>query len=235
MPGPAVSGSHKFLLPLTLLVAVGSSLVAVTAPKVLLAFLAAVALVAVLAALRDNWRRALVVTITAMFSGASGIDVLTAHSGILMAAAMGLLFIVTMSEKQVATSAFSSVTHQFTIRLLWLTSALALISTTWSHDRPETLTHSLVLLCMTIILHRVTPVQLSGTALSPDHGTPPGDRLVWTSSLDGVLGVGTDLVVASLRPGWHRITLTAPQDDECGAEVTAAVCIEVAEPEPDDA
>jgi PKD repeat protein len=54
-----------------------------------------------------------------------------------------------------------------------------------------------------------TTVQLRGSATDPEDGALNGASLTWRSSLDGLLGTGTALDVASLRAGAHLVTLTA--------------------------
>jgi hypothetical protein len=52
-----------------------------------------------------------------------------------------------------------------------------------------------------------------------------GDRLVWTSDLDGPLGSGAAITRSDLRKGDHAITLTATDSDGYTATVTSAVRI----------
>lgn len=54
-----------------------------------------------------------------------------------------------------------------------------------------------------------TPVELAGTASDPEDGLVPAQRMVWTSSRDGRLGVGPSLSRNFLSRGEHQITLTA--------------------------
>lgn len=51
-------------------------------------------------------------------------------------------------------------------------------------------------------------VRLLGSAVDPESGTVPNDRLTWTSSIDGALGTGPS-VDALLSPGAHTLTLDA--------------------------
>lgn len=64
-------------------------------------------------------------------------------------------------------------------------------------------------------------VILSAEAQDVEDGPLGDDSLVWTSSLDGVLGTGTELIVAELSPGLHLITVTATDSD--GNRSTASV------------
>ena len=52
------------------------------------------------------------------------------------------------------------------------------------------------------------PVVLAATASDIQDGSLPGKRLVWRSSLDGVLGTGA-AISPRLRPGTHEITAVA--------------------------
>ena len=54
---------------------------------------------------------------------------------------------------------------------------------------------------------------LSAEAQDIEDGPLDGDSVVWTSSLDGVLGTGTELVVGELSPGQHLITVKATDSD----------------------
>jgi subtilisin family serine protease len=53
------------------------------------------------------------------------------------------------------------------------------------------------------------PVNFIGSATDFEDGTLPGSALVWSSSMNGQLGVGTSLSTSILTPGTHTITLTA--------------------------
>ena len=71
-----------------------------------------------------------------------------------------------------------------------------------------------------------TPVQLSGSATDPEDG-PLGDAaLAWTSTLDGPLGTGSSLEVASPSVGVHTITLTATDSDGHTGEASVALLVE---------
>jgi hypothetical protein len=69
------------------------------------------------------------------------------------------------------------------------------------------------------------PVPLVGGGFSPDFATTEFDEVVWTSNLDGAIGVGHGLVVNSLSSGRHRISIDIP--DGAGGEAAAGVFIEV--------
>ena len=73
-------------------------------------------------------------------------------------------------------------------------------------------------------------VALLGWGFSPDFGTTRPQEVVWSSSRDGHLGSGHQLVV-KLTPGRHRITVAVP--DGMGQEATADVSIIVGPTLPD--
>lgn len=68
-------------------------------------------------------------------------------------------------------------------------------------------------------------VVLHGGGFSPDLQTSPFDDVVWSSSRDGALGVGYEVVTQSLSPGRHRLTMSVP--DGFGGEASASVWIDV--------
>ncbi|MFA6008716.1 MAG: PKD domain-containing protein [Desulfobacteraceae bacterium] len=57
-------------------------------------------------------------------------------------------------------------------------------------------------------------VSLSGVANDPEDGSLTGTSLVWRSSLSGVIGTGTPLVIDTLVEGTHSITLTATDSND---------------------
>ncbi len=69
------------------------------------------------------------------------------------------------------------------------------------------------------------PVSLSGSAVDPESGTVPGERLSWSSSRDGALGTGADLETSDLSVGDHVVTLRAT--DDRGLAGTASVDLTV--------
>ena len=69
------------------------------------------------------------------------------------------------------------------------------------------------------------PVALEAVAHDADTGAIDGEALRWTSSLDGPLGSGAQLTVASLSEGEH--TITAIAEDGTGGRSTATVRITV--------
>ena len=71
-----------------------------------------------------------------------------------------------------------------------------------------------------------TPVQLSGSATDPEDGPLGEAALAWTSTLDGPLGTGSSLEIASPSVGVHTITLTATDSDGNTGEASAALLVE---------
>src|SRR5436190_24175754 len=59
-------------------------------------------------------------------------------------------------------------------------------------------------------------VPLFGVGYSPAGGSVEPEILNWSSSIDGFLGTGQQLVVHTLSGGRHCITLSA--DDACGGD-----------------
>jgi len=70
-----------------------------------------------------------------------------------------------------------------------------------------------------------SPVPLRGEAYDPEEGELGGEHLTWVSDRDGVLGQGNRLMVTSLSPGWHTLTLRAV--DSTGRDTTASVRVYV--------
>ena len=75
-----------------------------------------------------------------------------------------------------------------------------------------------------------TGVTFIGSAADPEDGPLTGTALVWSSSLDGVLGTGTSLAVSTLTIGAHSVTLTATDSD--GATGNAVVAFTVSDEPP---
>ena len=76
-----------------------------------------------------------------------------------------------------------------------------------------------------LVAHRGETVQLLGDRVGPNpSGTPAG--MNWSSSIDGFLGAGDELLIHSLSAGRHRITLAV--DDGLGGECTdhVSICVE---------
>ena len=58
-----------------------------------------------------------------------------------------------------------------------------------------------------------TAVSFQGSATDPEDGTLSGGALVWTSSVNGQIGTGTEFSRSDLSSGPHAITLTATDSD----------------------
>jgi hypothetical protein len=71
-------------------------------------------------------------------------------------------------------------------------------------------------------------VSLGGSATDPEDGTLSGAALVWSSSINGVLGTGATISSSTLGVGTHTITLTAK--DAGGATATATIQLTITAP-----
>lgn len=70
------------------------------------------------------------------------------------------------------------------------------------------------------------PVLLEGGAYDGDDGILQGPAIRWSSSIDGALGSGEELIVPHLSPGRHVITMTATDSD--GNKVSTTIDVSVA-------
>ena len=68
-------------------------------------------------------------------------------------------------------------------------------------------------------------ITFSGTGSDPEDVTLTGSSLVWTSNIDGQIGIGTSFLTANLSAGTHTITLTAT--DSNGATGSDSVSISI--------
>ena len=68
-------------------------------------------------------------------------------------------------------------------------------------------------------------VTFEGTAYDVDTGEMTPEQLSWSSSLDGVLGQGDSLSLATLSVGQHTITFTA--DDGAGGVASDSIVLTV--------
>lgn len=73
-----------------------------------------------------------------------------------------------------------------------------------------------------------TPVTFTGSAVDPEDGALTGAALSWTSNVDGELGIGESISIASLSEGMHTVTLTAT--DSGGGSGTESVLVVVVSP-----
>ncbi len=77
-----------------------------------------------------------------------------------------------------------------------------------------------------LAIHEGTPVGLVGTATDPQDGTLGDAALAWSSSIDGALGTGSSLEVASPSVGVHTITLTATDSDGNTGNTSVSLLVE---------
>jgi glucose/arabinose dehydrogenase len=75
-----------------------------------------------------------------------------------------------------------------------------------------------------------TPVDLAGSATDPEDGPLTGAALVWTSSLDGVVGTGAAVTTSALSVGEHTITLTATDGDAASAAASITLTVTLTPP-----
>jgi chitinase len=75
-------------------------------------------------------------------------------------------------------------------------------------------------------------VTLSGTGVDPEDGPLAGSALVWTSSLQGVLGTGASLSRNDLVGGVHVITLTVTDSGNAKGTATHSITIMVSAGQP---
>jgi hypothetical protein len=68
------------------------------------------------------------------------------------------------------------------------------------------------------------PITFRGSASDPEQAIPDG-ALSWSSHLDGALGSGPELSLATLSPATHRITLSASDDFGAIGAATVAVIV----------
>jgi hypothetical protein len=71
-------------------------------------------------------------------------------------------------------------------------------------------------------------IVFSGTGTDIEDGQLNDNELVWTSSIDGIIGSGSTLITSVLSPGDHDITLAAT--DSSGATVTSSPVMVQIEP-----
>ncbi len=72
-------------------------------------------------------------------------------------------------------------------------------------------------------------ITFSGSASDPLEGELSGDALVWTSSIDGQIGTGSEFTKSDLSEGEHTITLTATNSMEQANSASITITIQPAE------
>ena len=77
-----------------------------------------------------------------------------------------------------------------------------------------------------LAVHEGTAVSLAGTAADPQDGALGDRALAWSSSIDGALGTGSALEVASPSVGVHTITLTATDSDGNTGNASVSLLVE---------
>jgi subtilase family serine protease len=73
-------------------------------------------------------------------------------------------------------------------------------------------------------------IGFKASAYDPQDGVLDGEELVWTSSIDGLLGTGSSLEKTRLSPGVHRITLTATDSDGNKDRVQISITVNPSQP-----
>jgi len=63
-------------------------------------------------------------------------------------------------------------------------------------------------------------IRFAGRGVDPEDGVLPDSLLIWYSNIDGEIGRGRELVLDSLTPGNHEITLRATDSDRKNNEVS---------------
>ncbi|MFZ5570312.1 MAG: PKD domain-containing protein [Thermodesulfobacteriota bacterium] len=70
-------------------------------------------------------------------------------------------------------------------------------------------------------------ITFSGSGVDTEDGTLTGASLVWSSSRDGRMGIGTNIPNASLSTGTHVITLTVTDSQGGTGSATATITVNV--------
>lgn len=159
-------------LPLTLAasaIAVALTWVTIAYPALSTAVISVIMAVFVLTRVHGWWRRAYVVTIVAMFAGASHFEVLSTVGSIGKILALALLTLATLITTTGKRAQFSNRLHKLTVGGLWFTAGLALISVLWSTGRSETVTQALTFTAFVLILHKTSTTRwIDKTILNGD-------------------------------------------------------------------
>jgi hypothetical protein len=76
------------------------------------------------------------------------------------------------------------------------------------------------------VFARGSLVILEGAATDREDGPLSSDsRFRWSSDLEGELGLGRDLRLQDLRPGWHSITLRVTDSNGFSAQDSVSLLI----------
>lgn len=202
------------------------TLAAIASPLLAVGGFAAVAALLVLAKVSGWWRRAYVVTILAMFAGASHMESLALVGSLGKVAALALLAMVTFATT--SKGEYRNRVHKFTLRALWATVALAAVSVIWSVARLETAMQVFMFAAFVFILHRIS------TSRWVDRDIIRGDMSTgyWASVL--ALTVGAAMAAAGVTgavssfDGRHLGILNNPNLLGMVAAITLVVGVGVA-------
>lgn len=74
-------------------------------------------------------------------------------------------------------------------------------------------------------------IKFIGVGFDPEDGVLPDSTLIWTSSIDGLLGTGHELVLESLTAGDHEITLEVTDSDQ--KKASSSIIIKLVNYHPD--
>ena len=77
-----------------------------------------------------------------------------------------------------------------------------------------------------------TPITFQGSATDPEDGALAGSSLVWTSSVNGQIGIGESLTTNTLSVGTHTVTLTATDSDGNSASASINIVVSSIGPPP---
>lgn len=143
--------------------------------------------------LKDWWRRAFVVTILAMFAGASHVEALAAYGSYAKIAAVGALGITTLFGTHRREKNYQNGMHKAVIHVLWITALLAVSSVVWGDLRAITAMQAAVFLVFVFVISRMSTVRWQDSkTLAADIGAA-----YWTST--SVLAAGAVLAFAGVE------------------------------------
>lgn len=161
-------------------------------PVLASAAVAAVAVTIVAVRTRDWWRRTYLVTILAMFAGASHFETVAAIGNTAKIAALGLLVAVTFFSTFRRPQQYNNGIHKAAIRILWFTVLLGVASIVWTDLRATTALGVATFAALVFVLSRTSTVRWQDTRLMlGDIGA-----MYWTST--AVLAAGAALAFAGV-------------------------------------